>query len=139
MGFIKKFKKMIYDAKPTSAIPEGKTLSKQSRAWELVKMVCRWLYNLRSLVLAIPVVVTAVFLAIRNTFVLPQLVGINLQATGEYAMMVDRGIAVLVPLLLTGVCVLLMFVSKRVVYPWLISVFSLAVPYLVWLTNIFPA
>ena len=139
MDLIKKFKQKIYDAKPASTVPEGKSLSKRSQTWELVKMVCRWLYNLRSLVLAIPVAVMAISLAIRNSFVLPELVGINLQATGEYAMMVDRGIAVLVPLAITGGCMLLMFMSKRVVYPWLISVFSLALPYLIWFTNAFPA
>jgi hypothetical protein len=31
-----------------------------------------------------------------------------------------------------------MFLSKKVLYPWLISVFSLALPLVLWLTNIFP-
>lgn len=107
--------------------------------WALVRMVAKWLYKLRSIILAIPVAVTAVFLALRNTVQLPELVGINLQATGEYAQMINRGVAVIFPLLLTGVCLLLMFVSRRIVYPWLISVFSLVLPYVLWLTNVFPA
>ena len=107
--------------------------------WALIKLVAKWLYKLRSIVLAIPVAVTAIILAIRNTVKLPELVGINLQATGEYAQMISRGTAVIFPLLLTGVCLLLMFVSKRIVYPWLIAVFSLALPYVIWLVNVFPA
>ena len=40
---------------------------------------------------------------------------------------------------LTAVCLLLMFISKKVLYPWLISIFSLVLPILILITNIFPA
>ena len=36
-------------------------------------------------------------------------------------------------------CLLLMFLSRRVVYPWLVSIFSLALPLLIYITNVFPA
>ena len=99
----------------------------------------KWLYRLRSLVLAMPVAIAAVFLALRNLVVLPKDVGINLLTTGEYAFTVGKGIAALGPLAVTAMCLLLMFTSRRVVYPWLISVFSLTLPILIWLINVFPA
>ena len=59
--------------------------------------------------------------------------------SGEYQWMVDKGIAVMGPLAVTAACLFLMFLSRRVVYPWLISIFSLALPLLIYITNIFPA
>lgn len=97
------------------------------------------LYKLRSILLSIPVVLAAVMLAIRNMRVLPETVGINLLASGDYQWMVDRNIAVLGPLAITALCLLMVFCSRRVVYPWLISIFSLAIPFLIWITNVFPA
>ena len=105
---------------------------------EVLKSVWKWAYRLRSIVLAIPVAVCAVFLAIYNQATLPSLVGLNIQANGVYAQMVDKSIAVFGPLALTAVCLLLTFCSKRVLYPWLISLFSLVLPILILITNIFP-
>lgn len=106
---------------------------------ELIGMVCRWAYKLRSVLLAIPVAIGAVVLAIRNMVELPDQVGINLLATGEFEHTVSRLVAVMGPLAITAVCLLLMFCSRRVVYPWLISLFSLALPILLLITNTFPA
>ena len=99
----------------------------------------KWVYLLRSVLLAIPVLVCAGALAMRNMRLLPASVGMNLLASGEYQLMVTRNVAVLAPLAVTAVCLLLMFCSKKVLYPWLISVFSLALPILIWVTNVFPA
>ncbi|MBR7122831.1 MAG: hypothetical protein IKC95_05195 [Oscillospiraceae bacterium] len=96
------------------------------------------IYRLRSIILAIPVVAGALFLAIHNQAKLPAMVGFNILQTGEYAQMVAREIAVLGPLALTAVCLLLMFCSRKVLYPWLISLFSLALPVLIYVTNVFP-
>lgn len=97
-----------------------------------------WMIKLRGVWLAIPVAVCAVLLAIYNEATLPAKVGIDLQVTGEYAKMVSREVAVFGPLALTAVCLVLMFCSRRVVYPWIISVFSLVLPILILITNIFP-
>lgn len=105
----------------------------------VVLLVSRWAYRLRSVLLAIPVATAAVILALRNAADLPARVGINLQASGDYALIVDRSLAVMGPLAVTAVCLLLMFCSRRVVYPWLISLFSLVLPVLLLITNIFPA
>lgn len=97
------------------------------------------IYKLRSILLSIPVVIAAVVLAIRNARLLPETVGINLLESGEYQWLVARNVAVLGPLAVTALCLLMMFCSRRVVYPWLISIFSLAIPFLIWITNVFPA
>ena len=97
------------------------------------------LYKLRSIFLSIPVALVAVMLAVRNMRLLPETVGINLLATGEYQWMVARNIAVLGPMAVTALCLLMVFCSRRVVYPWLISIFSLAIPLVIWVTNVFPA
>jgi len=98
----------------------------------------KWTYRLRSLVLAIPVFICAGALAIRNAQLLPEMVGVNILASGEYQWLISRGAAVMIPFGLTAVCLLLMLCSKRVLYPWLISLFSLVLPYVVWLTNNLP-
>ncbi len=108
-----------------------KTLEFLPEAWQ-------WIYKLRSIILAVPVVAVAIKLAFQNMARLPEFVGINLQANGEYAMMIERNVAVFVPLLITAVSLLTMFLSKKVLYPWLVSVFSLALPLVLWVTNIFP-
>ncbi len=105
--------------------------------WSVLKMTGKFSYQLRSLILAIPVFVCAVCLAIRNAAMLPPSVGINILATGEYQWMVDRIIAVLGPLTVTVICLLLMACSKKILYPWLISVLSLALPVLLWIINMF--
>ena len=94
-----------------------------------------WAYELRSILLSVPVVIGAIWLAVYNSANLPEIVGLDLQASGEYAILVDRSIAVLGPLAVTAVCLLMVFISRRVVYPWLISVFSLILPVLLLLSN----
>ncbi len=108
------------------------------KIWGYIKVGCQWIYKLRSVVLAIPVIIAAISLAVDNASRLPVFVGINLQANGEYAMMIERNVAIIVPLLITVGSLLMMFLSRKVLYPWLVSVFSLVIPLLLWLTNIFP-
>lgn len=103
------------------------------------KSTWKWMYKLRGITLAIPVAAGAVFLAIYNMATLPAEVGIDLQASGEYARMVSKSVAVFCPLGLTALCLVLMFCSRRVIYPWLISLFSLVLPILILITNIFPS
>lgn len=100
-------------------------------------LTTKYAYKVRSLMLSIPVLVCAGALAIRNARLLPEYVGINILASGEYQWLVTRGVAVLAPLALTVLCLVLMLCSKKVLYPWLISVFSLVLPLVIWLTNTF--
>lgn len=111
---------------------------KENKAKDSLRSVWKWVYRLRSVILAIPVAAGAVILAIHNQAKLPAEVGINIQASGEYAEMVSKGVAVLGPLAVTAVCLLMVFCSRKVLYPWLISLFSLVLPILIYITNIFP-
>jgi len=95
----------------------------------------KWIYRLRSVFLAIPVAAAAVILAIRNQAMLPDMVGFSLQASGEFAYLVSKVLAVLGPLAVTAVCLLMTFCSRKVLYPWLISLFSLVLPIVIYLTN----
>lgn len=113
-----------------------------ARVWKKTKsalyLAGSWAYKLRTVLLAAPVALAAVILALRNAIKLPREVGINLLASGDYALIVHRSLAVLGPLAITVVCLLLMFCSRRVAYPWLISLFSLILPILILITNVFP-
>lgn len=105
----------------------------------VLKVIGKWIYRLRGLLMAIPVAVAALYLAVQNMARLPEEVGINLLANGQYEYLVSRGLAVLVPLVVTGVCLVMMFLSRRTIFPWIISIFSLVLPWLIWITNVFPA
>ena len=65
--------------------------------------------------------------------------GLNLQSTGEFAMHISRYVAVVGPLALTGGCLAMMFLSRKAMYAWAISIFSLAVPLLLLVSNVYPA
>ena len=97
------------------------------------------LFRLRKIVLTIPVVFYALKLAAYNGEHLPEQVGLNLQATGEFAMTISRSMAVMGPLALTLACLFLMFCSRKALYPWAISVFTLALPLLILFSNLYPA
>ncbi len=97
------------------------------------------LYHLRKVVMAAPVVYVALRLASYNASHLPESVGLNLQTNGEFAMEIARSSAVMGPLVLTGACLLLMFCSRKAMYAWAISIFTLAVPVLLLVSNLYPA
>lgn len=120
-------------------VQNNKLLAGLSATGSVFVQIGKWIYRLRSILLAIPVVVAAVMLAVQNLARLPERVGILLLASGEYQMMVSRSIAVMGPLAVTALCLLMMFCSRRVIYPWLISIFSLVLPFLLYITNVFPA
>lgn len=98
-----------------------------------------WLYRLRKPVMAAPVVYYALKLAAYNAEHLPELVGLNLQSDGTFMQMISRDLAVTGPLALTGGCLLLMFCSRKAMYSWAISVFTLVLPILLLVSNVYPA
>ena len=115
------------------------------KTWNVLKkighvlgVIGKWIFRLRGFFMAIPVALTALYLAAQNMSRLPEEVGINLQANGEYAFLISRGLAVMAPLVVTGVCLVMMWMSRRTIYPWIISIFSLVLPILIWITNVFP-
>lgn len=102
---------------------------------EVITVICRCIFKLRKIFMAIPVVYLAVTIAMENMERLPEAVGLNLQSSGEFALMVTREYAVYGPLGITAFCLLLMFFSRKTVFPWAISFFSLVLPYLIYFTN----
>lgn len=106
---------------------------------KIFKGIGQWIYRLRSVFLAVPVALAALRLAVFNRENLPEMVGIDLQATGQYSYLFERETVILWPLVITAACLVLMFCSRRIVYPWIISVFSLVIPILIYVTNVFPA
>ncbi len=102
----------------------------------ILALAGKWIFKLRGLLLSIPVFVAAIGMGIYNMRMLPEEVGFSLTATGEYAYMISRNMAVFGPLAVTGVCLLLVCCSRRVVYPWLISLFSLVLPVFLYVTNV---
>lgn len=115
------------------------------KTWNVLKIIgrviasiCKWIFRLRGFFMAIPVALAALYLAAQNMARLPEEVGINLLANGEYEYLIGRGLAVMAPLVVTGVCLLMMWLSRRTIYPWIISIFSLVLPYLIWISNVFP-
>ena len=109
-----------------------------SKINQVINTIGKWLFRLRKIVLAAPVVYFALQLAAMNKASLPEQVGINLQANGEFAFTVARGFAVMGPLALTFACLLLMFCSRKAMYPWAISVFTLTLPLVLLLSNLYP-
>lgn len=105
----------------------------------VLEVIVNLLYKLRKVFMAAPVVYYAVKLARYNSVKLPQVVGINLQSNGAFAQTLTRQMAVMGPLGVTAACLLLMFLSRKAMYPWAVSIFSLAIPILLLLSNRYPA
>jgi len=103
---------------------------------EIITVIIRCIYKLRKILMAVPVVYFAVKIAMENLERLPEVVGFNIQSNGEFAAMVSREYAVYGPLGITGFCLVLMFCSRKTVFPWIISIFSLVLPYLIYFTNL---
>lgn len=126
--------------KKTTTAPKKKAAVKsEGKTWNTLKGIWRYICMFKGVLISLPVLAVAIWEAFRNAARLPEEVGLNIQATGEYAMTVSRSAAVLFPLLLTLGCILLTCFSKRTLFPWLISIFTLVLPILIWITNIYPA
>lgn len=124
----------------------GKGLQKTS---SFLSQLWHYLFLFRGLILSAPLAAAAVILAAKCSTDLPTAVEVTLpgiQVRGENSLFgflvyqtqyVPRGTAVMVPLVLTAACLLLTICSKRTLYPWLISLFTLSVPLFLLLTNVY--
>ena len=131
--------KLKKEDKPADALPDdpdNRTLLQ--KIWEVVRILCLAGFRLRAVFLSIPVIFAALRLAAYNSEHLPLLVGLNLQSTGEFAKTISRQTAVTFPLFITGGCLVLTALSRKNIYPWLISIFSLVIPVLLYFTNCYP-
>lgn len=106
---------------------------------DYIALFITYIVKFRKLFLAIPVAWASVMLAIRNLTKLPETVGLDLQLDGSFGFEVSRELAVFGPVVLTLVCLVLMFCSKRVMTPWVVSLITLILPIFIWIINIFPA
>ena len=127
----------------------GAPVQQQKSSWETVKTVIgkinyvinfigMWLYHLRKFVMAAPVVYGALKLAQYNREHLPEQVGVNLQSTGVFADFISRDAAVMYPLGITAACLALMFFCRKPLWPWAVSLFTLALPILLLISNMYP-
>lgn len=103
--------------------------------WNFLKIVYTYVFRIRKILLSVPVAAGALFLANYCRTRMPEQVGLGLLENGRYAATISRDLAVFGPLLITFFCLVMMFCSRKTLYPWLISVFSLVVPILIMLTN----
>lgn len=117
----------------------GKVKAVAAKINRIINLIGLWLYRLRKPVMAAPVVFYALKLANYNMDHLPEQVGINLQSTGEFAQTISRNMAVMGPFALTMACLVLMFCSRKAMYSWAISIFTLALPLLLLFSNLYPA
>lgn len=129
-------KKQGQPPKAKKEVPAGKNA-------ELFRSVCAWVYKLRSVFLAVPVVLAAVIMAIYNSVHLPESVNLCVPSFANDAVSVSileisKGFAIFGPLLITTLCLVMVFCSRRVVYPWLISLFSLVLPLFIYFASVFP-
>lgn len=114
-----------------------------SMSWGILKKTWNILFKLRRILLSIPVLLVALRLAADAMHRLPQTVyfgaaGVdadkNLLINSYH---VSKEFAVYVPLGLTLFCLAMMFFSKKVVYPWVISIMTLLIPVSIMLANSF--
>ena len=95
------------------------------------------LFHLRKLFLAVPVILVGMRVFMYAKENLPNQVGVLLEESGAFRYMLDRDTAMACCLYLTGGCLLMMFLSRKVIYPWIISLFSLVLPIVLVVTNLF--
>ena len=117
---------------------ETKKTGSFQKVWNVMRMIGNLIYRLRKIIMSIPVVYYAIVFGVYNAKYLPERVGLVLQSNGEFVQTVSRTLAVMGPLGVTAACLLLMFCSRRTLYPWLLSIMSLLLPMLILLLNNYP-
>ena len=122
---------VLFDDELTPKTPWQKTK-------RILSIIGKVLFRLRKVFMAIPVIYFAMRLGAYNMEHLPEMVGLNIQSNGTYAEMISRATAVNGCLAVTYACLALMFLSRKTVYPWVISIFTLILPIFLLLTNQYP-
>ena len=110
----------------------------------------RYVFWFRSIVLGAPLAGAAILIAMDSAKRLPETVSytkLTLDPEAADALFdlfvmsqetVSRDIAVLVPLGLTAVCIVLMIFSKRMLYPFMIGLLTLTLPYIIYFFTVYP-
>ena len=133
-----KEKKEISQAKQPNAGWE-KTKAVFRKIGRVLQIIGKVLFHLRKIFLAVPVVWAAFKVYAYGQANLPEAVGVWLLENGDYQFTLARESALMSCMAVTAACLVLMFCSRRTLTPWLVSVFSLALPVIILITNTFPA
>lgn len=113
--------------------------AKAEKFYQIAVTSWQWIFTLRKILLSIPVLYGVIRLAVYNAGHLGENVGFLLQPDGSFLMSISRGFAIFAPILITCACLTMMFLSRKSLYAWAISVFSLVLPILILFSNIYPA
>lgn len=116
-----------------------KTKAVLKKISDIIDVILTVIFRLRKVFMAIPVVYYAVELAQYNMENLPAIVGVNMESNGAFTQMLSREVAVMGPLAVTGFCLIMMFFSRKAIYPWAISIFTLILPIILLISNRYPA
>ena len=129
--------------------------------WEVIKkvfsvignvfrIIWKFIYGVRGILVSVPVVFAAFYVASWAREHLPEAVEvthvvIDREAEGAifglFVMTTDlmaRDLVIVSSLALTAVCLICTIFSKRTLYPWLISVFTLCLPIVMYYLNTYP-
>ena len=110
----------------------------------------KFIWFFRGAVISVPVAAAALYIASQAREKLPEVVEIThiiIDPNAENPLfglfvmtsdLITRDVAIFVPLVLTGFCIIMTILSKRTLYPWLISVFSLVLPIVIYALNTYP-
>lgn len=112
------------------------------------KVIWTIIVRLRKIILAVPVILGSLYFAKECSTVLTGPFRFHIMdlvnSFKESEMIIrqveiSREMAIIGPMAVTGTCLVLMFLSRRTVYPWLISIFTLVIPLYVLYAGYFPA
>lgn len=110
----------------------------------------RYIYMLRTIIMAAPMAAAAVIIASISMRRLPDMVstvGFTVDRGDPdalfgflsiYEQTIPRDTAVFGPLILTGISLLMMLLTKRALYPFLVTLFTLILPLFLWFYNTYP-
>ena len=116
----------------------------------IFRVIWKTIYGLRGILISAPVAAAALVVAAWGREKLPEVVEIThvvIDRDAEDALLglfvmtteqITRDVALFVPLVLTGFCLVMTILSKKTLYPWLISVFTLCLPIVMYFLNTYP-
>ena len=136
-------------------------VDKVSPAWEVFTDIFHWIarfftllwrymFMFRGILISAPVAVLAAMIIVWSREHLPEMVEIThlvLDPEAEGAVFglfvmttesISRNVAIGGPVALSAVCLVCTMLSKRTLYPWLISLLSLTLPVIMYCLNTYP-
>ena len=121
-----------------------------SMVGKVFAVIWKAIFSLRGIWISAPVAAAALLVASWAEKNLPEVVEIThviIDWDAENALFglfvmttefITRDVAIFVPLALTAFCLLMTILSKKTLYPWLISIFTLCLPIVLWFLNTYP-